>query len=121
MQQRGMQRTEPDAPTSELALHDDVGGVTEHLGSEHVADRAGDREHEDEPERDPHPAEHPTEPVQRPPEILRFLTGNTERVPAARWPVVGRREIDVVLLFVLAVDDGHAALFSPICDCTISA
>ena len=41
--------------------------------------------------------------------------------PPPRGLGVRRREIDLLVLVLLVVDEGHAALFSPICDCTISA
>ena len=104
------------------AADDDVGAVPEHPGPEDVEGRARDRDDRDDDEHDPHRPEHAAQAPERVLEVLRALAGNARRVPPAGGARLGRREVELLVFFVLViVDERHAALFSPICDWTISA
>src|SRR5262249_39362469 len=73
-------------------------------------------------EHDPLAAEHHPEPLQGLAEVLRAHAGHAGRAPSTLRPHVRRRQVDFFFGFCeFVVDERHAALFSPIWDCTISA
>ena len=60
-----MQRAEVDAARARRTVHDDVGGVAEHLRAEHVEGRAADRDDQHDHEAQPLRAEQPAEAAHR--------------------------------------------------------
>jgi hypothetical protein len=113
---------EVDASRALEAVDDDVGSPAEHAWAQHVQERAHDGGDEDDDEdRSLGPQQLP-QPADGQAELVRPLGGHAGRVPAAGGSGVGRGEVDLRGVVVRPlVGDRHAALRSPICDCTISA
>src|SRR2546423_1382420 len=75
------------------AADDHVGAVAEHSRTEHVERRARDRDQEDDDEDGQLGREQTAQPTDRRPEVLRPLGRHARRVPPARGPGLGCREI----------------------------
>ena len=110
----------PEVDMSPLdALDDQVGGVAEDSGPEHVHGHPGDREHRNHGQL---AAFHPKQPGQSAndgPEVLGALGWDAYGVEPAGRP--GLVRVDVGGRLLVFVDRRHAGSRSPSWDCTISA